>query len=220
MVDVPDVNPLVDGLGLRVAAQAEVGITGHEQFLIDRPMRIVAGHAAFPHGIVFKHEGPGLILVALGAIFVRLRHGQSPGWFEEVSPMGIVALHTIHVSFDHRMMLGQHKFALHFQMAFKAGGRILPGINDELGAAAGFNMPAAGPMTGFAPSLAGHGGGVVVKPAMRAGGKFMDEVGVTILAGTVADVMGTGNFQGGDHHARFGDTGNGQQRQTGGNTDG
>jgi len=55
---------------------------------------------------------------------------------------------------------------------------------------------------------------------MRAGGEFMDKVGVTILASAVADVMGAGNFQGGNHDARFGDTGANKQCQAGGNTDG
>jgi len=220
MVNVPDENSLVDGLGLRVAAQAEGGITGHEQLLIDRTMRLVTSHAAFPQGGMLKHKRPGLILVALGAILICPRHGQSARRLEEVISVRIMALPAIHVPFDHRMMLREHKVALHIEMAFKAGGGILAGIDDELGTTAGFNMPAAGPMTGFATGLARHGGVGVVKAAMWTGGKFADKVGVTILAGAVAGIMGAGDFQGGDHQARLGDAGKAGQSQAGGNANG
>ena len=157
VIRVPDINLPGRRLGLCVTAQAKVGVTCHQQFLIDGTVRAVAGHAAFAHGVVGKHKGPGLILMTLGAAFIRARHGQSARRFEQVTPVRVMALHAIHVSFNHRMVLGQREFRMHIQMTLKAGGGVMAGIDDKFGAAAGFDVFAAGSVAGFAARLTRHG---------------------------------------------------------------
>jgi hypothetical protein len=220
VVGVSDVNFPTHGLRLRVAAQAEIGVTRHQQFLIDRAMGLVAGDAAFPQGIMGKYEGTRLIPVALGAIFIRPRHRESARRFEDIAPMRVMTLHTVHLSLNHRMVLRQRKGGMYVQMTLKAGGRVMAGVDDEFGAAAGLNVFAAGTVAGFATRLARHGRFFVVKTSVRAGGKFADDFHVTIFAGGVSHVMGVGNREGSHHRARFAGAGNDQQgdadRQAGG----
>ena len=134
--------------------------------------------------------------MALGAGLILLRHGQPPGRFENVAAMRVVALHTIHVPLNHRMMCGQLEFRLSLKMATKARVRIFAGIDDEFAAsAAGLDVSAAGTVTGFTTHFAGHGRVGKSNSCVRAGFKFSRDVGVAIVADLVANVMRAGDFQ-------------------------
>lgn len=128
---------------LRMAAKAEVWITDREHFAVHRTMRVVAGFTTFPHGRMLEHDRARLFSMTLGAAFIPVGHGQSARRLEDIAAMRIVALDAIHPAFRHRMMVGQLKFALDGKVALQAGRRILAGIDDEFGSAAGFNVFAA-----------------------------------------------------------------------------
>ena len=207
MVRVPDVNVPAGNtraLDLCVTAQAQIGVARGEHFFIDRAVRIMTGGAAFAQRLMFEDERSGLLAMALRATFVLPGHGQSAGWFEDVAAMRVVAGPTTHAAFNDRVMLGQIEFRLNVEMALKAGGRVVAGIDDEFGAAAGGDVLAAGAVTGFTAGFAGQGRPFKMDPRVRAGGEFPDDFRVAIHAGMVADVMCAGDCQRRHDHSRCG----------------
>ena len=147
--------------------------------------------AALAHGGMLVHNRPGLLAMAVGTRFVQAVHGQSTCGFHDVHAVRIVALDAIHIAFGHGMMLRKSKFRLYFHMASITGLWIFAGIDDEffLSAAADHrNVLAAGPMTGFAAVLAGHGAVVTAQTRMRAAGKYAADFIVAIGAGLVTDI--------------------------------
>ena len=213
MIRVADVNGLAGCLDLCVAAHAKIRITVDEHFLVDRTVRSMTGDAAFAHRLVFKNKRARLVAMALGAAFIMPRHGQPARRFENIAAMGIVALPAIHVAFDDRVMLGQIKFRVDVEMTLKTGRRILARVDDEPDAAAGLDVFAARPVTGFAAGLADHRRIVRMNPRVRAGGKLSDDVLVAIGAGLIADIVRAGNFQRSHHGVGRGGTGIQKQHQ-------
>jgi hypothetical protein len=189
-----DINFPIHVLGLCMATQTEIRVGLVQQFAIRRAMRVVANIASLTQSFVLKHEWTGLFPVALGAGFIATRHGQSARRFEDVRPMRIVALNTIHVSLRHRVMLGHSKLSLDGDMAIKTGSGIFSGIDDEFASpSATFDVLAAGAMAGFASALARHWRPFDVQPAMSAGRKNSCDVRVAIRAGLVPHERGAGH---------------------------
>jgi hypothetical protein len=195
ITDVNASNRHIRALRLRMAAQAQVGIVGDEHFLVDGTMRVVTNRATFAQCFMFKNEWARLVLVALRATLVLLRHGQAASRFEDVAAVRVMAIHAAHVTFDDWMMLRQIEFGLYIQMALKAGVGFFTGIDDEAGRTAGTNMLTARPMAGFATTFARHRRIPDMQASMRTGGKFPDNFRVTIRAGLIADIVRAGNFQ-------------------------
>lgn len=188
-------------LHLRMTAKAKIRIVLHQHFAVGGTVRRMADGAALAHGFVFENERLRLLEMTLRAALVHSRHGESAGRFEDVAAVRIVTLNATHFAFDHGMMLRQAEFRADFQMALETGRGILAGIDDEMRAAAGRDVFAAGPMTGFATVLALHSGIFKMNARVRTGGKFPDDFRVAIGAGFVADVMRAGNLQWGNHGA-------------------
>jgi hypothetical protein len=185
-------------LHLGVAAEAKIGITFDEHFLVDGAMRTVASGAAFTQRVVLEDKRPGLVWMALGATLVPPRHGQPAGGFQDVHAVRVVALDAVHAAFQDLVVLGEVELSLDVQVALKTSGRVLARIDDESFAAAQAargDMFAAGTVAGFAPALAGHRRVLGMKPRVRAGWKSSHNVGMTIRAGLVADEMRAGDFQ-------------------------
>jgi hypothetical protein len=191
-----------------MAFEAKIGITFHEQLAIDRAMGTMANGAAFAQRLVFEHKRSALIAVTRGAILVEPGHGQPAGRFENIAAMRIVALHTIHARFQHRMMLRQTEFSVGLQMTLETGSGIFAGIDDEFSASApGLDVFAAGPVAGFATGLAGQFSALEMNARMRAGGKDARDIRVAIVAGFIADIIRAGNFGGGQNRSRESGTG-------------
>jgi hypothetical protein len=207
VIGVADQNHPAGTLNLRVTTQAKVGITFNEHFLIDRTVRVVTNDTAFAHGFVLEDKGSCLFAVTLRATFALSRHRQSARRFENVATVRVVALRTAHAAFNDRMMLWETEFGLNIEMTLKTGRRVVARIDDELRAAAGFDVFAAGTVAGFATGFAGHRRILKMNPRVWAGGKFPDDVGVTVRAGFVADVTRSGNFQRHNDRVRRGGTG-------------
>ena len=211
VIGIADQNCSAETLRLRMATQAKVGVAFNEHFLIDRAVWVVTNGAAFAHRLVLEYKWPRLIAMTLRATFILSRHRQSARRFENVAAVRVVAIHATHAAFDDRMMLWQTEFGVDIEMALETGCRIAARINDELRAAAGFNVLAAGTVAGFAAGFADHRRIFKMNARVRAGGKFSDDVRVTVRAGFVADVMRTGNFQ--RHDDRVRRCGTGIQKQ-------
>jgi len=69
---------------------------------------------------MFEYKGTCLFAMALGAALVKTRHSQTSGGFENIQPVRIVALHTIHALFQDRVMLRQIELSADLQMALEA----------------------------------------------------------------------------------------------------
>lgn len=179
---------------LRVTTQTKIRIRLRQHLAVDRAMGIMARGTPFAHRFMLEHERTRLFPMALRAALIQLRHREPTGRLENVSAMRVVALHTIHPAFDDRMMLGQIKFAVSGQVALETGFGIFAGIDDELSfAAAGRDVFAAGPVTGFATRFAGQRCFGEMNTRMRTRGKDPRVIAVTFETGLIADVSGAGN---------------------------
>jgi hypothetical protein len=195
MIHVADVNLPACRLHLCVAAQAEIRVALGQHLLIDRAVRDMADDAAFTHCLMFKHKRAGLIAMTLRAAFILPRHSEPACGFEDVIAMRVMALHTVHVAFDDRMMLWQVKFCVDVKMTQKARGWIFARVYDEAGTAAGLDVFTARTVAGFAARLASHCRIAGMNSSVRTGRKFSDNVLVAVCAGLVADKMCAGNLQ-------------------------
>lgn len=74
--------------------------------------------------------------------------------FENIAAVRIVALNAIHRAFDDGMMLWKREIGVNLHMTLKTGCGIFAGIDDEF-CVAGFDVSAAGTVTGFAPDIQG-----------------------------------------------------------------
>ena len=117
-------------------------------------------------------------------------------------------------------MLRQIKFRVNIEMTLETRRRVITRVDDEIGAAAGFDVFAARTVTGFAAGLAGHRRSFKMNPRVRAGRKFPDNVLVAVRAGLVTDIMRAGNFQWCHHRAGSRVARSQQERGTGGNANG
>jgi len=138
---------------LGVATQTEIGVALDEQLVVHRTVSLMASGAALAQGFVFEDELARLFPVAFGAGFVQPGKRQSAGRLADIVPVRVVALNTIHVPLDHGMMIGQSKLGVHCKMALEARLRFLAGVYDhavECSSPAGFHVPTACPVTGFA----------------------------------------------------------------------
>jgi hypothetical protein len=175
-------------LGLGMTSQTKVGIADGEQLWIDRAMGCVAGGAAFAQCRVFENKRTGLFPVTVGTGFVEARHGQAAGWFEDVGPMWIVALNTIHLALGDGMMFREVKLGIDLKMTFVTGLGVLARIDDHFfaaGAAQG-DMLAARTMARLTAMLAGHACLLDMQAGVRTGRKDTRNVCVAVGANFVA----------------------------------
>ena len=183
-------------LYLRMALEAEILITLHEQFAVHRTVRLMTNHATLAHRLVFERNWARLLAMTGGASLVHTSYGRSTFRLEDVATMRVVALHTVHPVLEDGMVLGQFELGVRGQVTFQTGGGVFAGIDDELPRPAAGNVQAAGAVTGFATALPHHRTrGLKVNPRVRTRGKRAHIVGVTIHARAVTDIICTGNFQ-------------------------
>jgi len=182
-------------LHLRVTAQTEIRVVLDQHHAVDRTMRVVANGAPLAQSFVLENERTRLFTMALRAGLILLRHSQPTRRFKNVAAVRIMALYTTHVSLNHRMMRGQTEFRARLQMTAKARLRTLAGIDDEFTAPpADFDMSAAGTVTGFTTHFGGHRRVGERNSRVRTGPKSSRDVGVTIEADLIADVVRARNL--------------------------
>jgi hypothetical protein len=218
-IDVPSCDRRA--LRLRVAAEAKVDVALDEQFGINRAVRRVAYGATFPQGRMLENKWPGLLPMTGGTGIVIARHGEPSGRFENVGPVGVMALGAIDMVFEQGMVLGQMKLGLDWPMAFETGAGIFAGVDNESAAAAATgDVQTSGSVAGFATGL--PGGARVVQPdaGMGAGGENAANIGVAFGAGLIADEGRAGNVRGRDQGGGRGRTRVQQQSKTSGEAEG
>jgi len=157
-------------------------------------MRLVADGATFAHGFVLIHEGLGLFPMTRGAGLVHPRHRQSTSRFENIESVRVMALYTVHLAFDHGMVLRQIELGMSLQMAGIAHRRVFAWIDNEYAPpAARLNVFAAGTMARFAAAHSRHVGTRIMQSRVRAGWEHASDIGVTLEASLVADERGPWN---------------------------
>ena len=110
-------------------------------------------------------------------------------------------------------MMRQIEFSVCFEVALKAGRRVLARIDDEFAAAApDAHVLAPRSVAGFTPGRRRPFQVVLVKPRMRAGGKNAGDVAVAFCAGLVAEVMRAFDLRRLEDGPLHGGTGTEQQR--------
>src|SRR5260221_12609656 len=78
---------------------------------------------------MLEHKRAGLLAMALGALLVQPRHGETASRLHNLLSVRVVTLHAIHSSFDDRMVLRKIEFRVDLEMALKTGGWIFCGVN-------------------------------------------------------------------------------------------
>lgn len=195
-------------LRLRVAAQAEISISFRQQLRIDAAMRLVAGGAAFAHGLVFERHRARLLAVALSTTLVQARHSEPSFRFEDVSTVWIMALGAGHFVLQHGMSLRQVQFGFHRSMALKTQGGIAPRIQNILPATAPLpHVEAAGSVAGFAASKANTLGRIQPNSSVRTRREIAADVRVTLRTNFISHEAGSLDglrSQNGRRHCRAG----------------
>jgi hypothetical protein len=201
---VADINFARRPLDLRMAFQAKIQVALDQQFSVHRTVRVMTDRATLPQSLVLEYKWPCLFTMTLRAVFIEPRHRQTAGRsaagatcrFENVASVRIVALHAIHLSLDHRMMLRHSKFCLRLQMTLEAGSRIFSRVDDEFAASStGFDMLAPRPVAGFAAGLPAELRIFDMHARVRAGRKNSGDIRMTLGAGLIADVSRSRNIR-------------------------
>ena len=179
---------------LGMTFEAEVGIPLDQQLGIDRTMWFVTNSAAFAHRAVLENHRTTLLWVTTGARFIHPGHGQSASRFQDITAMGIMALHAIHFALRDRVMLREAELRLGGAMALKTCRRIFAWIEDEFAtASAARHMQAPRPVARLATGLTQSICVLQMNPRMRAGGEQPHNVGMAFPAALVAYERGSGN---------------------------
>jgi hypothetical protein len=198
---------------LGMTFQAEIGVSLHEQFGIDRTMRLVTNSAALAHRAMLEDHWSALLGVATGAGLVYAGHRQPAGGFEDITAMRVVTLHAIHFVLRDRVMLREAELRLGGAMALKTRRRILSGVENEFAPApAARHVQAARPVTRFAPGLTQTPCVCQVNPGMGTGGKHPHDIGVAIHAALITHERGSRNRWRSGQYRRRGGAGIQQQK--------
>ena len=183
--------------------KAEVIVGLNQHLGIYRTVRIVTNRATFAHRFMFKNKRASLVAMTFSAGLIESPDAEPTGGLHDISAMRIVALHTVHFPFNHRVMLRQGEFRVGLEMALETGSGIFARIQNKLTTTAtDFDVFTPGTVTSLASTLPGSGIGSELHSSVSAGGKDPNIVGVTLKARFVANVIGPGN--GRAHHDRSG----------------
>jgi len=117
------VGPADDNSGrrllLEVTPETKIGISGDKHLLVNGPVRIVTGRAAFADRFVFKNKWPPLRGVALSAcVALRLQGGSTS--LHSRTLVWIMAIAAAYLAAQHRMAVRQLELSFLVQMTLKA----------------------------------------------------------------------------------------------------
>lgn len=134
MGDFPDINldPCrTRNRNLRVALETEISIPLDQHLRVDRSVGIVTRRATLPQSFMLVHMHTALFPVAGRAGFVLTRHREAARRFQQVEPMGIMALNTAHLALGNGMVLRKMKLTSDLKMTFITSAWIRPRIRNE-----------------------------------------------------------------------------------------
>ena len=193
---------------LSMALEAKIVVRLDQHLCVDRTVRVVTNRAALAQCLVFENKRASLITMTLSTGLIKPRQAQPTGWFHDVSTMRIVALNTVHLAFDYRMMLRKRKLRVRLKVALKTGSGIFARIDDKPSfTTTNLHVFASGPMASFTPTLSDFRIGNEMHSGMSSRWKNSHVIRVTLKTRLVADVISPGNA--GAHHDSSGGRGTG-----------
>jgi hypothetical protein len=198
VVDISDENlPRGDvgTLDLGMTPQAKVRIRLGEQLGVNGPVNAMARCAALAHRRMLEHKRSRLRPVTLGTRLIRAAHGKTTSRLENVAAMWIVTLDAVHFAFDDGMVLRQMELSLDRTVAFKTGGRIAAGIDNEFSSAATTgDVETARPVARLTASLPRGPAVFETNAGVGTGRKNSGDISVALGAATVANKSGSRNL--------------------------
>lgn len=151
----------------------------------------MTNRAAFAQRFVFVNHELRLLAMALRTAVVESSKGKAALRFKNIHAVRIVALDTIHFSFEHRMMLRQSEFRVLLDVARETRGWLFPGIHDEFSpSTTRLHMQTSRSMARFATDSARRQVTADVKSRMRTRSKHPRVVGVAFSTRLIADECG------------------------------
>jgi len=160
VVGIPNKNPPIDVLLLKMAFETKRGVPIDEHFLVNRSMWRMTSHAALTHSLVLEHERASLGSMAFETRFVSAKesHPAAPEFLmksgatalNRVAFVRIVTIGAIHLVLENRMMMRQLKLRAYLQVALETGVRISMRINDVAPSTARLHVFASRAVTRFA----------------------------------------------------------------------
>jgi hypothetical protein len=201
MVASSNQNYVWRGLLLEMAFEAKVLVSLHQHFIVHRPVRVVAGHAAFTNCLVFKYKGAALRDMALGAGFVLRRHRE---WRSDCrrTLVRIVAVAATHLPMRYRVGMRKIEAALHLQMTIETHFRRPLGIDNGVSRAAALGVQAARTMATLAADVL-RMDPVCFEPRVCCCGKVFVNLRVAFGTGGGPDKLRARNFRWNDDHSVY-----------------
>ena len=193
VIEIADVEVAGGRLLLEVTAQTKRLVSRDQQSGVNAPVRVVACGATFTHRLMLEHKRPELLHVALGADFI-LPHELRPAALDHGTFVRVVAVSATDLAFDNGMVRRQIELGLLVQMALETGLGRFARIDDGFGPSAGFNVLAAGPVTGFTTNVLGVVAGshqMIMGCALEVASDFF----MALFAGFRANISGSGNLR-------------------------
>jgi len=211
VVDISDDNlPRGDvgALDLGMTPQAKVRIRLREQLGVNRSVNAMARCAALAHRRMLEHKWSRLRAVTLGAGLIWSSHGKATRWLENVAAVRVVTLDAVHFAFNDGMVLRQMELSLDRAVAFKTGGWIAAGVdNDFSSAATTGNVETARSVARLTASLPRGPAILEANAGVRAGREDSRNVGVTLRASAVTHKSGSRDLGSRCQRKRLGGTG-------------
>jgi len=123
VINVADIKMAVGRLRLEVAPQTECLVAHHQEFIVHRSVRVVAGHAAFAQRHVLKYERSALFGMTLEAGVIFAHHVGRAAPLDHRTLVRIVAIGAMNLALKHRMVVRQVEFGPNLQVALETGFR-------------------------------------------------------------------------------------------------
>jgi hypothetical protein len=200
---------------LRMAFEAEIVVALDEHLVSDGAVRVMTDGAPFAQRFMVEDPRARLLTVTFRAAFVQARHaGRWPNTkggamrsLHHVRAVRIVALDTIHATFQDGMMLGKLELRVNVKMTCEARLRVAAGIDDQLSAASGLDVQTSRPVTGFTAGRVVVGSPIDVQTGVRAGREGARVIGMAFDTGFVPDERCAFNLWGNHDTAGHGGAG-------------
>lgn len=173
---------------LRMASQTKIVISRDKHLIVHRSVRLMTRGASFPKRLVIKNKRTRLIPMTRCAGFILSSKRKSTSRFEDIDTVRIVAVHTVQVALDHRVMMWQAKLRVSGLVTLKTRRRVFPRIRDEYTSPTScLHMFTAWSVTRFTPNFTLHCRLVRVQSTMRTAVKRAADIGVTLVTRIVAN---------------------------------
>ena len=212
VIDFTDQNLSRVKLHLRMASQTKLRVSLNEHFVVDGSVRLMARCASVLHPFVDKHKGARLFAMTLRTLLVLPSKAESACLFENVSPMGIMAVDAVHLSFKDGVVLRKAKLRMFLLMAVQARLRVSAGVVDkDRFATPSLYVLATRSVARFTTAYFVKVCFFLEEPRMNAAGKLSRDFCVAVFTLLVAHIVSTLDLGRNDHRTGYRGAGRSQK---------